>query len=74
VVLYRLLYLNFKLTSAKLSHFGDISQAFGTIVELKGGGVGRSMGLFYCLILSGASHGIRIVNTVHKTMFFAVVL
>ncbi len=41
VVLYRLLYLNLKLSSANLSHFSYNSQASGAIMYLlepKGGG------------------------------------
>jgi hypothetical protein len=47
----QLLYLNLKLSSAKLSN------AFGAImylVEPKGGEGGRSLGFFYCLNLSDA--------------------
>jgi hypothetical protein len=53
---YWLLYLNLKHWSANLSHFSNIWRAFCGILyvlEPKGGGGGRSVGLFYCLILSG---------------------
>ncbi len=56
---YRLIFLNFKLSSAKLSRFSDIWQAFGAIMYLlvpKGGW--RSLGLFSCLILS--AHRVRL--------------
>jgi hypothetical protein len=59
VVLYGLLNLNLKLSSAKLSHFSDILRAFGAILYLlepKGERSGKSVGLFYCLILSGSSY------------------
>ncbi len=54
IVPYRLLFLNFKLSSAKLSHFSDIWWAFGAIMcllEPKTGGGGRRVGHFYCLII-----------------------
>jgi hypothetical protein len=51
---YRLLYVNLKLSSAKLSHFSNIWKAFGAIMFLlePKEGDGRSVGLFYCFILS----------------------
>ncbi len=45
------------LSSAHMSYFSDISRAFGEImylVETKGGGGERNLGLFYCLNLSDA--------------------
>jgi hypothetical protein len=55
--MHRLLYLNLKIfSSAQLSYFSDILHAFVEIMyyllEPKGGGGGRSLGLFYCLNLS----------------------
>ncbi len=55
-VSYRLFNLNLKLSSEKLSHFSNIWRTCGTIMYLlnpKRGGSERSVGLFYCLILSG---------------------
>jgi hypothetical protein len=46
--------LKFEAFIIKASNFSDICQAFGVIIyllELKGGEGGRSVGLFYCLIL-----------------------
>ncbi len=55
--MHRLLYLNLKFSSsAQLSYFSDILHAFVEIMyyllEPKGGGGGRILGLFYCLNLS----------------------
>jgi hypothetical protein len=55
VVLYQLLYLDLKFSSAQLSHFNNILWDFGELMfllEPNGEGRGRSVGLFYCLILS----------------------
>jgi hypothetical protein len=44
------------ISKANFSHFSDICPAFGAIMYLwepKGGRDGRSVGLFYCLILAG---------------------
>ncbi len=55
-ILYRLLYLNLKLSSAQLPHISIIRRVFSTVIYLlepKGGGEdGRSVGLFYYFILS----------------------
>jgi hypothetical protein len=48
-----MLYLNLKLSSAKLFYFSVMLWGFGAIMyllEFKGGEGGRSMDLFYCLI------------------------
>ncbi len=53
--IYRMFYLNLKLSPAKLSHFSDTCWAFVAItylLEPKGGRGWGSVGLFYYLILS----------------------
>jgi hypothetical protein len=54
--LYRLLYLNLKLSSAYsvpiLATSVRLLDAIMYLLELKGGGGERRVGLFYCLILS----------------------
>ncbi len=73
VVPYQLLYLNLKLSSAKLSHFRDIRRAFGAIMfllEPKWGESGWSLGLFCCWILYGLGVAwYRVVHDPTKWLF-----
>ncbi len=71
VVSYLLLCLNLKLSAAKLLNFSGIWRAIDTIMYLlkqKGEGGGKSVGLFYCLILSNDEifNGILQISIMHK--------
>ncbi len=67
---HRLLFLNLKISSRKLSQFTNIWEAFGAVMHLLGpkGRRGSSVGLLYYFILSVSGYAIRTLTFRYSTI------